>query len=120
MLHRLHHWAQVLFTAKTPVAHGQMFTLYRGSDLLGKIVLRAELCDFPWYGGEFEAELAFAPLEHLFSEELRLLGEEEMDAWGEVWRQIDRAALRLEVAGSGAPVVDFLIHIENGVARWRS
>lgn len=120
MFHRLRRLAQVLCATKTTVTHGQAFMLYRGSDFLGKIVLRAELCDFPWYGGEFEAEPAFAPLEDLFREELRLLGEEDMDAWSEVWRQIDRPALRLEFAGSGAPVLDFLIHIESGIARWRS
>lgn len=119
LLHRWRRWARELRTPKTAMTHGQALMLYRGSELLGRIVLRAELCDFPWYGGAFEAEPAFAPLQPLFLEELRLLGEEEMDAWGEVWRRIDRPALRLEVAGGGAPVVDLLIHIENGVSRWR-
>jgi hypothetical protein len=110
----------MLCTRTTRLADGHEFALYRGNVLLGTIVLRAALCDFPWYGGEFKAEPAFAPFEPLFREELRLLGEEEMDAWGEVWRQIDQPALTLTSAGGGAPASNLLIHIEDGVARWRS
>lgn len=77
VLKRLRHWAQKLRPSKTTVAQGHVFALYRGDVLLGKIVVRAELCDYPWYGGEFQAEPAFAPFEPLFREELRLLGEEE-------------------------------------------
>jgi hypothetical protein len=120
MLQRLRQWVQRQRTHKTAVAHGDVFTLHRGNDLLGRIVLRAELCDFPWYGGEFQAEPAFLPLEPLFREELRLLGEEEMDTWGEVWRQIDGPSLRLASARGAAPVFDPTMHIENGVAWWRS
>jgi hypothetical protein len=121
MLKRLRHWAQKLRPSKITVAHGHVFALYRGDVLLGKIVLRAELCDYPWYGGEFQAEPAFAPFEPLFREELRLLGEEEMDAWGEVWGQIDDPALTLVSAGSEAPAESNLqIHIQDGVAWWRA
>lgn len=103
-----------------PVTHGKVFSLYRGKDCLGLIVLRAELCDFPWFGGEFRPEPAFAPLEQLFRDEIRLLGEDEMEAWAEVWRQIDGSSLRLESADGGAPVLDPQLHINDGVARWRA
>lgn len=96
------------------------FELYRGAELLGTIELRAEHCDFPWYGGEFRSEPAFAALEPLFAEEIALIDREEMDAWGEVWRQIEGPGLRLVPVGGGEPWVDPMIHIVDGVARWRT
>lgn len=100
--------------------HGRTFELYRGTELLGTIELRAELCDFPWYGGRFKAESAYAAVKHLFEAELRLLDQEDMDAWGEVWQRIATPSLRLVPARGGEPVADLMIHIDGDEARWRS
>jgi hypothetical protein len=97
----------------------EAFALYRGSDLLGKVVLRNELCDFPWYGGKFKPAPAFATAEYLFKEELRLLEAGEMGAWEEVWAKIDGPGLKLLPDGGGEAISDLIIHIEGAEARWR-
>jgi hypothetical protein len=97
----------------------EVFKLYRGSSLLGKVELKAELCDFPWYGGSFTAAADYAKVEHLFREELRLLEEDEMDAWSEIWNQIEEPGLKLVPDDGTTPVTDLIIHIEEGEARWR-
>jgi hypothetical protein len=102
-----------------PHRQGQTFELHRGAQLLGTIELRAELCDFPWYGGRFTAGPAFETVAHLFRQELELLGAEEMDAWGRVKAEIDGPGLRLMPAGGGPPEPDFMLHIEGDEARWR-
>lgn len=106
------------FGATTPAV--TTFQLFRGAELLGTIELQAEHCDYPWYGGAFRAEPAFAPLEALFAEEIRLIDQEQMDAWGALWRQIEGPGLRLVPVGGGEPMADPVIHIEAGVARWRT
>jgi hypothetical protein len=97
----------------------ETFRLYRGTDLLGTVALIAELCDFPWYGGQFKAAPAFAVVETFFTEELRLLEADEMDAWGKIWAQIEEPGLKLVPANGSEAIVDFLIHIEGAEARWR-
>lgn len=119
MLRPLKHALRGLLPKKPAIADGDTFHLYRGDDLLGRIVLRASLCDFPWYGGDFEPEPAFAPLEPLFREELRLLDAEDMDAWGDVWKRIEDPALRLVPSHGGVLESGLLIHIRDGVAWWR-
>ena len=96
------------------------YRLYRGIDLLGTVALIGELCDFPWYGGQFKAAPAFAVVETLFTEELRLLEADEMDAWGKIWAQIEEPGLKLVPANGSEAIVDLLIHIEGAEARWRS
>lgn len=98
-----------------PVTH----SLYRGTDLLGTVALMGELCDFPWYRGHFDAAPAFAVVEVLFTEELRLLESDEWDAWGKIWAQIEEPGLKLVPADGSEAVVDLLIHIEGKEARWR-
>ena len=95
------------------------YALYRGADLLGTVVLTAELCDFPWYGGHFKAAPAFGTVEHLFKEEVRLLEAEEMDTWEEMWPQIDEPGLKLLPADGGETISDLIIHTEGAEARWR-
>ena len=97
----------------------EIFELRRGSELLGTVEVQDDLCDFPWYGGQFKATAAFGAVESLFRSELRLLGADDMDAWDEVWRQIDAPGLRLLPIDGGAEICDLIIHIEGEVARWR-
>ena len=96
------------------------YSLYRGADLLGTVALKDELCDFPWLGGQFRAAPAFAAVEKLFREESRLLEADEMDAWEELWAQIEKPGLKLLPADGSEAIVDFIIHIEGEEARWRS
>ena len=97
----------------------ETYRLYRGTDLLGTVALIGDLCDFPWYRGQFKAAPAFAVVEILFTEELRLLETDEMDAWGKIWAQIEEPGLKLVPADGSEEKVDLLIHIEGGEARWR-
>lgn len=97
----------------------EKYTLHRGTDLLGTVVLKDELCDFPWYGGEFKAAPAFETVKHLFREELLLLDRDDMEAWEAVWTQIEKPGLSLLPADGGAAETDLLIHIEDEKARWR-
>lgn len=96
------------------------FKLYRGDVLLGTVQLVPELCDFPWYGGLIEPEPAFAPYAPLFRQELELLGEESMDEWGQVLREIEGPGLSLVPLGSGVPLTGFLIHINGAEVTWRT
>lgn len=100
--------------------HGARFRLWRGDECLGTIELAAESCDFPWHGGRFEPGPAFAPYAPLFAEELRLLDNEDMDAWGEVLARIEGPGLRLEPADGGVDIVGFQLHIDGRVATWRA
>jgi hypothetical protein len=97
----------------------ETYSLYRGTDLLGKVVLRVELCDFPWYGGQFEAAPAFAPVEHLFKEELCLLEADKMDTWEEIWAQIEAPGLQLRPASGGDAITELIIHVKGAEATWR-
>jgi hypothetical protein len=97
----------------------ETYHLYRGADLLGTVVLKAELCAFPWYGGQFKATPAFAAVEALFREESRLLEADQMDGWEELWAQIEEPGLKLLPADGSEAIVDLLIHIEGEEARWR-
>lgn len=96
------------------------WTLHRGDELLGAIELRAELCDFPWYGGRFTPAPAYAEYASLFADELRLLDAEEMDAWGRVLAQIEGPGLRLVPEGGGPAEINPVLHIDGTVATWRS
>lgn len=98
----------------------QAYRLYRGTDFLGTAVLKDELCDFPWYGGQFEAAPAFAAVEALFEEELRLLEADETDGWEDVWARIAEPGLVLLPAAGGEAISDLVVHIEGAHARWRS
>ena len=97
----------------------ETYRLYRGTDLLGTVALSGELCNFPWHVGQFKAAPAFAVVEILFTEELRLLEADEMDAWGIIWAQIEEPGLKLVPADGSEAIVDLLIHIEGEEARWR-
>lgn len=104
---------------KENIVEAETYSLYRGTDLLGRLILRAELCDFPWYGGQFEAAPAFAPVAHLFKEELRLLEANKMDTWEEIWIQIEAPGLQLRPANSGDVITGLIIHIKGAEATWR-
>jgi len=97
----------------------ETYSLYRGPDFLGTLELKSELCDFPWYGGRFEAAPAFGSVEHLFKEESRLLEADEMASWEEVWAQIEAPGLQLRPTNGGEAVSELIIHIEGAEARWR-
>lgn len=94
----------------------EIYSLYRGPDLLGTVVQRDALGDCPWYGGQFAAAPApaFASVEHLFKEELLLLDADEMDTWEEVWAQIEEPGLQLRPANGGEAISELIIHIEGG------
>jgi hypothetical protein len=95
------------------------YDLYRGDDRLGTVTMKSELCDFPWYGGSFQAAPAYAAVKQLFSEELRLLQADEMDAWEEVWAEIEEPGLKLLPTDGGAAISELLIHLDGEEAWWR-
>lgn len=96
-----------------------MIELYRGDCLIGRIEPKAELFDFPWHAGLFTPAPGFTEVEALFLEESRLLEAGEMDAWSDAWDAIEAPGLKLVPLDGGNAITELLIHIEDGVARWR-
>lgn len=42
-----------------------------------------------------------------------------MDAWSDAWEAIEAPGLKLVPSDDGNAITELLIHIEDGVARWR-
>ena len=98
---------------------GQTLFLVRGDATLGSVTVQHALCDFPWYGGRFDAMPSFVAVEDLFRAELNLLEEDAMEAWEIAWAQIEEPGLKLVPEDGGTPIVDLIIHIDGATARWR-
>lgn len=75
--------------------------------------------DFPWLHGSFTALPGFEDYAPLFAEELRLLRLDEKDgtSWGAAYTRITEALTLHD--DEGVAMADFLMHIEDGRARWR-
>lgn len=75
--------------------------------------------DFPWLHGTFTALPGFEDYASLFAEEVRLLHTPERDetSWGAVYSQITEVLTLYD--DEGVAMADFLLHIEDGRARWR-
>lgn len=75
--------------------------------------------DFPWLHGTFNPLPGFEDYAPLFAEELRLLKLADKDgtSWGEVYSKITGALTLYD--DEGTEMADFLMHIEDGRARWR-
>ena len=104
---------------ESDVEEGETYLLLRGDSTLGSVIVQDALCDFPWYGGRFEARAEFAAVADLFRAELTLLEEDSMGPWEAVWAQIEEPGLKLVQIDGGEPVVNLIIHIEGTTARWR-
>lgn len=75
--------------------------------------------DFPWLHGSFTALPGFGDYAPLFAEEARLLRTPDRDetSWGAVYTRITEALTLHD--DEGAAMADFLLHVEDGRARWR-
>lgn len=104
---------------ESDVEEGETYLLIRGDFTLGSVMVQDALCDFPWYGGRFEAKPAFAAAADLFRAELRLLEEDSMEPWEAVWAQIEEPGLKLVPEDGGEAIFNLIIHIEGATARWR-
>ena len=91
------------------------YELRREKDLLGR--LSSCTPDFPWMYCKFEAAAAFAELKPLFDDELRLLNEEDMDAWEEAYEKI--RALKLQLVSGENEISEFLLHVDGDKAWFR-
>jgi hypothetical protein len=93
------------------------FYLKRGEELLG--VLRLTGSDFPWVNCEFEPTAAFAGVQPVFQEELRLLESDNMDAWQMAYDEINALGLQLIVARDETVISEFVLHIYGNEASFR-
>ncbi len=91
--------------------------LKQGEAVLGH--LHVTTLDFPWVYCTFAPTPDFDSLRPLFEAELRLSENEDWDALEKIDEDI--AALRLELTDptTGAQILDFLIHFDEGTAWFR-
>jgi len=86
---------------------------------LGRLEPAAAGGDMFWTGARFTPAPAFAQVAPLFAAELELLNREEMEAWDEAYGRIDALALELRPVDGGAPIREFILHIDGGEAWFR-
>ncbi len=102
-----------------PIAPNQLknLVLKHGEAVLGH--LQVTMLDFPWVYCTFAPTPAFEALRPLFERELHLSENEDWDALEKIDEDI--AALRLELSDptTGAQILDFLIHFDEGTAWFR-
>lgn len=96
----------------------ETFQLYRGTALLGTLVMDESRCAFPWFDGRFEAAPAFTEVEPLFREALNQLNDNDIGAWCSTWTQLDSPNLNLVVSANDVPV-PVIVHIDGTRAQWR-
>jgi hypothetical protein len=90
---------------------GQAWQLTRpDGGVLGRLVQDA--VDPPWRLCRFEAGAGFSDVAELFAEDLGLIEEDEMDAWAMVSERITALGLELRPVGGGAPIRDFVLHVD--------
>ena len=96
----------------------RVWQLVRGDELLAELIVTGG--DFPWLNAEVRPAPGFAEVRPLFDDELRRLEhvDDEPEQWEATYRRI-REAVRL-LAPDGRPVPEFLLHIEDAGAWWRS
>ncbi len=90
----------------------------RDGTLLGR--LTQDGLDPPWVLCRFEPTEHFAPVAHLFAEEIGLLEEDEMDNWAAVEEDVAALGLELRPSGGGTPIREFLLHVDGSRAWFRS
>jgi hypothetical protein len=100
---------------------GERWELREGDELIGVITIEEQ--DFPWLHGSFDAEAGFARWAPLFDAEQRLAEElsdrDDPEGW-ERWEQLyDRISRALTLVAPNEPVAEYLLHIEDGEARFR-
>ncbi|MFB7668555.1 hypothetical protein ACFC1R_32320 [Kitasatospora sp. NPDC056138] len=93
---------------------GRVWRLVRADEVVGEIVV--EEADFPWLSGRFTPGPAFAEVEPWFDESLALLEAEDYERFEDSY---DRIAEVLSLVAPSGPVAEFLLHIEDGRARFR-
>ena len=99
----------------------ERWELREGDEVLGAITV--DDSDFPWLSGRFEAAAGFARWAPLFDEEQRLLDlvceDDDPTGWERWERLYDRISGALTLVAPDGPVAEFLLHIEDGAARFR-
>ncbi|HJP74472.1 MAG TPA: hypothetical protein VJ914_09400 [Pseudonocardiaceae bacterium] len=92
----------------------QIWRLVRDEELIGEIVVDG--ADMPWLQGSFVPAPAFGQIEDLFDREQELLDAEDFPAWETAYEQI---ASTMTLVAPAGPAAEFLLHIEDGRARFR-
>jgi hypothetical protein len=90
-------------------ANGEVWRLYRGSDLLGEITVEGS--DFPWLHARFSAQPAFAEVRPLFERELAHVevdGDLDVAAWEATYQAITQT---ISLVAPSGPVAEFLLHV---------
>lgn len=86
---------------------------------LGRLELAAAGSDMFLIGARFTPAPAFAQVAPLFAAELDLLDRDEMEAWEQAYGRIAALALELRPLDGGAPIREFILHIDGGEAWFR-
>ncbi len=100
------------------MVHPQSFDLVApDGTALGRVELTG--ADMSWHEGRFSPTPAFHSVGPLFREELELLNRDEMEAWEQMYARIDALGLELRPLGGGAPICEFILHLDGERARVR-
>jgi hypothetical protein len=93
-------------------------------ELRGPEGILGHLCqydhDFPWVSCTIEATEAFERYRPLFLDGLQLIEKEDWEGFDRLQEQIEAYSLRLIDARTGETINDFLLHIEEEKAWFRS
>ena len=100
---------------------GERWELREGDELIGTFTIDEQ--DFPWLSGAFAPEPGFARWARLFAEEQALLDQVSFSDSAEDWERWETLYTRissvLTVVAPSTPVVDYLLHIDDGRAHLR-
>jgi hypothetical protein len=99
------------------IAIGDRLTLLARDEPLGE--LEMTYVDQPWFNCSFAPTEAFSKFLPLFAEEQRLLLLEQFEEWEAAYDRIMARGLMLIHEPSGNRIDDFLLHVEDRVARFR-
>jgi hypothetical protein len=84
---------------------------------LGRVELTS--ADMFWSEGRFTPTPAFDSIAPLFRAELELLNGDAWEAWEEAYARIDALGLELRPLGGGAPIREFILHVDGESAQVR-
>ena len=88
--------------------------LMLGTNVLGDLAYRST--DQPWFHFDFTAMDHFDSVSGMFETELKLLSDDEMDAWEDAYDKIAELGLRLVSDSREVDVESLVLHIEGSTA----
>jgi hypothetical protein len=96
------------------------FLLFRGDTLLGTITHDQSRDDWPWCNGNFIPAEDFASAKPLFEKELMLLRARNYQEFDQLWEEIKKPELKIQLIRTGENFSVGLLHIDGDKISWRT